>query len=107
MGFKLFTLLTTWVAFLRTAGEVPQPFTWWTTHALAKVKPLDPMPGTLAKSVELYAGRNEFESFQIVLRAGASDLSGVDIDCADLRTSQGAGISRENMTVYLERLLNL
>jgi hypothetical protein len=107
MGFKLFILLTAGVAFLRTAGESVQPFTWWTTHSLAKIKPLDPIPGTLAKSVDLYAGRNEFASFQIVLRAGARDLSGVDVDFADLRPSQGAGISRQNVTVYLERFLNL
>jgi hypothetical protein len=107
MGFRLFILFSTWVALLRTAGEVPQPFTWWTTHALAKIKPLDPVPSAPAKSADLYAGRNEFESFQIVLRAGATDLSGVDINFSDFRTSQGVGISKENVTVYLERFLNL
>jgi hypothetical protein len=65
------------------------------------------MPSTPAKSVDLYAGRNEFESFQIVLRAGATDLSGVDIDFSNFRTSQGTEISKENVTVYLERFLNL
>ena len=92
---------------MRTTGEVTHPFTWWTTHPLAKIKPLDPVPSAPAKSVDLYAGRNEFESFQIVLRAGATDLSGVDIDFSNFRTSQGAEISKENVTVYLERFLNL
>ncbi|HLN02397.1 MAG TPA: glycoside hydrolase domain-containing protein [Bryobacteraceae bacterium] len=107
MGFKLFILATMGVAFMRTAGEVAQPFTWWITHPLAKIKPLDPVPSAPAKSVDLYAGRNEFESFQIVLRAGSTDLSGVDIDFSDFRTSHGAEISKENVTVYLERFLNL
>ncbi len=106
MGFRLFILLTT-AAFMGGAGEVVQPFTWWTTHPLAKVKPLDPVPSAPAKSVDLYAARNEFESFQIVLRAGSTELSGVDIDFSDFRTSQGAEISKENVTVYLERFLNL
>ena len=94
MGFKLFILVTTGIAFMRTAGQVVEPFTWWTTHPLAKIKPLDPVPSAPAKSVDLYAGRNEFESFQIVLRAGSTDLSGVDIDFSDFRTSQGAEISK-------------
>jgi len=106
-GFRLFILFIACAVFMPTAGEVAQPFTWWTTHPLAKIKPLDPMPSTPAKSVDLYAGRNEFESFQIVLRAGATDLSGVDIDFSNFRTSQGTEISKENVTVYLERFLNL
>ncbi len=107
MGIKLFILVTTGVAFMRTAGEVAQPFTWWITHSLAKIRPLDPVPSAQANSVDLYAGRNEFESFQIVLRAGSTELSGVDIDFSDFRTSQGAQISKENVTVYLERFLNV
>jgi hypothetical protein len=89
------------------AVEPPQPFTWWTTHSLAKVKPLDPVPGVPEKDVDLHAGRNEFEPFQIVLRAQSKDLSGVDIDFSDLRTSEGAEISSKNVTVYLEEFVNL
>jgi hypothetical protein len=107
MGFRLFILFATCAAYMRSAGEVVQPFTWWTTHSLAKIKPLDPVPSAPTKSVDLYAGRNEFESFQIVLRAGTTDLSRVDIDFSNFRTSQGAEISKENVTVYLERFLNL
>lgn len=81
--------------------------TWWTTHPLAKVKPGDAVPTTPAKSVEIYAGRNEFEPFQIVLRAGDQDVPGVDIEISDFRTSDGAEISKKNVTVYLERFLNL
>jgi len=81
--------------------------TWWTTHPLAKVKPLDPVPSSPVKSVDLHAGRNEFEPFQIVLRAEAKDLPGVDIEFSDLRTSAGAEISRKNVTVYLEQFLSL
>jgi hypothetical protein len=81
--------------------------TWWTTHPLAKVKPGDAVPTTPVKSVEIYAGRNEFEPFQIVLRAGDQDVPGVDIEVSDFRTSDGAEISKKNVTVYLERFLNL
>ncbi len=94
-------------AALGAAVEPPQPFIWWTTHPLAKVKPLDPVPSVPVKSVDLYAGRNEFEPFQIVLRAKSKDLSGVDIDFSDFRTAEGAEISRNNVTVYLEEFVNL
>ena len=59
------------------------------------------------KRADLYAGRNEFEPFQIVLRGKAKDLPGVDIEFSDLRTPGGAEISRNNVTVYLEQFLNL
>jgi len=74
---------------------------------LAKVKPEDAAPKAPAKSVELFAGRNEFEPFQIVLRAEERDLPGVDIDFSDFRGSGGAEISKDNISVYLERFLNL
>lgn len=83
------------------------PLTWWTTHPLAKVKPFDPVPSVPVKRVDLYAGRNEFEPFQIVLRAKSKDVSGVDIEFSDLRTPEGAEISRKNVTVYLEGFVNL
>jgi hypothetical protein len=100
-------LFTMGFAVWGAAGEPPQPFTWWTTHPLAKVKPLDPIPSVPVKSVELYAGRNEFEPFQIVLRVKSKDLSGVDIDFSDFRTADGAEISQKNVTVYLEEFVNL
>ena len=100
-------LFTMAVAALGATVEPPQLFTWWITHPLAKVKPLDPVPIVPAKSVELYAGRNEFEPFQIVLRAKSEDLPGVDIDVSDLRTLKGDEISGKNVTVYLEQFVKL
>jgi hypothetical protein len=92
---------------LDPVAKPPQPLIWWTTHPLAKVKPFDPVPIVPVKTVELYAGRNEFEPFQIVLRAKSKDLSGVDIEFSDFRSPEGAEISRKNTTVYLEGFVNL
>jgi len=89
------------------AVDPPQPLTWWTTNPLVKVKPLDPVPAVPVKNVDLFAGRNEFEPFQIVLRAASKDLTGVDIDFSDFRTAEGAGISAKNVTVYREEFVNL
>ena len=107
MPFRLVLILSTMAAAASSAVVQPPQFTWWTTHPLAKVKPLDPVPSLLLKSVDLYAGRNEFEPFQIVLRGRAQDLSGIDIGFSDLRTTEGAEISSKNVTVYLEEFVNL
>ncbi|HLK68134.1 MAG TPA: glycoside hydrolase domain-containing protein [Bryobacteraceae bacterium] len=85
----------------------PLPFVWWTTDDLAKVRPLDPVPAEPVRSAELRAGRNEFEPFQIVLRSQTKDLAGVDIDFSDFRSAEGATISSQNVTVYLESFVDL
>ncbi|MGD1096489.1 MAG: hypothetical protein ABSB35_31410 [Bryobacteraceae bacterium] len=88
------------------AEEVPL-FTWWVVNPLVKVKPLDPPPNPAATSADLYAGRNEFEPFQIVLRPEARDASDVDVEVSDFRTSQGVEISKSNITVYVEQFIRL
>jgi hypothetical protein len=74
---------------------------------MTKIRPLNPFPDAPLKSATLHAARNEFESFQIVLRGDDHDVADLDIEFSDLRTSQGAEISRSNMTVYFERFLNI
>jgi hypothetical protein len=90
------------------SAAVPAPITWWITHPLAKVRPADPAPDPPEKSAELYAARNEFEPFQMVLRPDTKDASGVDVQFTDLRIENGTEvISKENISVYLERYLYL
>lgn len=103
-------LMLTWLAILAgsvpAAGERPS-FQWWIADSLTKVRPLDPFPVSPVGVATLYAGRNEFEPFQIVLRPADQDVAGIDIAISDLRTSQGAEISRNNITVYFEQFLNV
>ncbi|MBI4471810.1 MAG: DUF4091 domain-containing protein [Acidobacteria bacterium] len=80
---------------------------WWTTHALDKVGPYQPPPETAAVSVQLSAARNEFESFQLVLRAIDQNISNIDLEMSDLLGDEGAVLSRENATVYLEKFVDL
>ena len=87
------------------AGE--RPITWWTTHALEKTRPLDPTPHAPANSVELWAARNEFEPFQIVLRAEGQDFTGVDIEVTDLAGLKGTIPAKANITIYFETYINL
>lgn len=70
---------------------------YWTAHSLVKVRPHDPPAGT--RTAELVAARNEFESFQIVLRADR-DTTGVDARASALVADGGAAIPERHVTLY-------
>ena len=80
---------------------------WWTTHGLDKIRPSDPVPATPSQTIKLFAARNEFEPFQLALRAEAADMDAVDIDVSDLQGPGDAILSKNNISIYLERYLNL
>jgi hypothetical protein len=85
----------------------PAEFIWWTTHALEKIKPYDHPPAKLADSVQIAAARNEFESFQVVLRTESAELTAVDVEVSDLNGPNKSLLSKNNVTVYFERYLDL
>jgi len=84
-----------------------QAIEWRTTGALEKIRPGDPWPHDAGGAVELYAARNEFEPFQIVLRTTDGPVDGVDIEVTDLAGPAGAIAARQNVTVYYEAFLTL
>ena len=87
------------------AQSAPADFVWWTTHALEKVHPGDrPRP---PGGIELLAARNEFEPFQLVLRAGAGRVDDVDVVLTDLAGPGGARIAADQATIYVERYLRV
>jgi len=81
--------------------------TWWITNPLVKTKAFDPAPAHPAKNVELSAGRNEFEPFQIVLRCDGKDIPDLDVEFSDFRSQDGAEISRSHIIIYLEQFLDV
>lgn len=86
---------------------------WWTAHALVKVRPGDrPDPSAARRGagapVTLSAARNEFEPFQVVLRARERPVRRVDAELTDLVAESGeARIASREATVYLERFVEL
>jgi hypothetical protein len=80
---------------------------WWTTNALQKVHPYDREPEDPNKSVKISAARNEFEPFQVVLRAMGGNFDAVDVEWTDLRGAGNAVISKNHISVYLERFVHL
>jgi len=85
----------------------PPPFIWWTTDGLDKVRPFGKPPDNPKHSVEIAAARNEFEPFQVVFRADSENVEGMDLDVSDLKGSDGALVSKENISVYFEKFLDL
>ena len=71
--------------------------TIWVTDTLARVQPTD-APGT-ARSAAIKAARNEYEAFQVIVRAPSGQgLTGVNATVSDL---VGPGtIPRANVTLY-------
>jgi hypothetical protein len=61
----------------------------------------DAPPGQ-GSSLELYAARGEYESFQVVVQAGEGGLSDVKFSVGDLIGPDGARIGQANLTLCLE-----
>ena len=80
--------------------------TVWMTDALVKVQP-NATPGG-ASSISLYAARNEFESFQVHIQAGASPVQ-LSVTASDLFNSQvNQSISAaSNIAIFREAYQNI
>jgi len=65
------------------------------------VRPSDPAgTGTLA---QLYAGKGEYESFQIGVHAPGSGLTNVNVTVSDLTSGAGQTISKSNIALFREQ----
>jgi hypothetical protein len=91
---------------LVSRGSEKPSFVWWTTNALVKVRPAD-APPSVRQNVVLQAARNEFESFQIVVRNDAAPVQDIDIEIGDFTGPFGSVISNSNVTIYFERMIHL
>lgn len=105
----LVLLVSVLILGLTGVEQCPQGPAWWTTHALEKVRPGDPPgKGWRTGPARLAAARNEFEPFQLVLRAGEAPVRRLDVELTDLtREEGGARITSRHGTVYLERWVDL
>ena len=64
-------------------------------------------PQTVKNPAQLYASRNEFESFQAIFRAEGQNIQGADVEVSDLKNEKGQQIPKTNVIVYFERYLDL
>lgn len=85
----------------------PSALSWWAESPMIKVHPGDLPPERPDRRAQIYAARNEFEPFQIVLRSDAGDVGDLDVDVSDLKGPDGAQLQKNNITVYLEQFIDL
>ena len=76
-----------------------------TVDSLHTVKPVTAPAGSTTARIR--AARNEFESFQVVISAGATPLRGVNVSLASPLKGPGGTIPALNMTIYREAYLDI
>jgi hypothetical protein len=74
---------------------------------MEKIRPNDAPPRDPVHSVRISAARNEFEPFQLIFRAEDRDIENVDLEVTDLRGTGDNAVPKTNISVYLERYLDL
>jgi len=76
--------------------------TVYVIDGLARVRPKDSPRATT--SISLSAARNEYEPFQVIVHAGAQELTGVRVRASGLK-SQDSTIDLSNVALYQERFV--
>jgi hypothetical protein len=74
---------------------------------MIQVRPGDGPPLAPQAGVVLAAARNEFEPFQLVVRAEGGGLASVDVELSELRGPSGAVIPADRAAIYLEKFLDV
>ncbi|MBZ5644117.1 MAG: DUF4091 domain-containing protein [Acidobacteriia bacterium] len=77
----------------------------WVVPALTRVGPEEAARG--ARQIELWAGRGEYESFQVIVRGAPARLAEAAILTSGLTNVAGHDISRENIRVYREQYVHI
>ena len=72
----------------------------WVTGSMERIRPNE-QPGNLT-SIELYAARGEYESFQIAINSDQDNQTQINLTVSDLYGSDGRMISKTNITLYQE-----
>jgi hypothetical protein len=82
------------------AVAAPVDYAVWAADGMAKVAHnAAPAPGA-ARVIKMWAARNEYESAQVVVRAGTQPLDQVKVTIADLIGPKGAKISAKHISLY-------
>jgi hypothetical protein len=79
--------------------------TVYATDGLTRVRPDDP-PLDSAR-LEISAARNEYEPFQVIVRAGSARLSSVRASAGPFRSGDGAEIDTSNVRIYREHYVRV
>ncbi len=73
----------------------------WVTSSLQRTAPTGPAGS--GSSVQLFAGKGEYESFQLVIQAGSAGLSNVNVSVSNLSGPGGTTISNTSFSLFREQ----
>src|SRR5271157_3172561 len=104
-----FGLLLSWLACAQAwggdAGPVAPAMQVYAVDGLRRVRPQE--AALAAAPVSIKAARNEYEPFQVVVRAGSNGLRGVNVEISDLRGEPGRTLSREHIALFREHYVRV
>ncbi|WP_010278002.1 DUF4091 domain-containing protein [Paenibacillus senegalensis] len=95
--------------FLPAAYAKPEPlFTAWVASNSQKVMRDEPMPADSARTMQLAAARNEYESGQVIVRAGNHPLRKLQVSISDLKQENGAAkIHRRDIELFQQHYIEV
>jgi hypothetical protein len=103
MRYRAWALIVLALTFAAARAEA-RPIVW-VAPALTRVGQEDAArDGT---RIELWAGRGEYESFQVIVRGAAAGLADATISVSDLSGLDGRKISRNNLLLYREQYVHI
>nr|MBC8236442.1 hypothetical protein [bacterium] len=104
MTYELFIFIGIASVISLAYGALPakanEGLTCWIVHGTTRVKPDDLPTGN--QIVAIKAAKNEYEPFQVILRAEGESLKKVDVSVSDLVGKNGHRIKTENITLFRE-----
>jgi len=103
-NFWLLAGLSVFLALETPASHAQSGPTVWVVPALTRVA-RDEAPGN-RREIEIWAGRGEYESFQVVVRAPPSGLKNVNVAISDLEGERGR-ITKASLTLYREHYVEI
>jgi hypothetical protein len=78
----------------------------WVTSGLTRVG-RDERPEKFPNSIQLYAARGEYESFQVIIRASRNGLTNVNLEISDLVGPNQSIIPKSSITLYREHYVHI
>ncbi len=101
---KFLSLIFVAIVFLVSVSETRADWQVWTVTETARV--LRDAPAGHGSAVKLASARNEWESFQILMRTDAP-VEGVQVEAADLRGPKGALLRADDARLFRQHQLEL
>ena len=89
-------------AWSQAQPAMPAALTVWTVGTATKVQPTTAPGSEWGHAITLEGARKSFEAYQIVVKAGAAGLTGVNVTASSLTDGLGHSLPAANLTLFRE-----